>query len=105
MKGMKSGSAELLLARDLPARGLPRGAFLTGCFLTASTGGFALWPRPITFVAFAGFDFGLSAFPPIRGQGPADIVGFSKRRAELVAPDMRTLDVLTGCVAAKRPAR
>jgi hypothetical protein len=30
-------------------------------------------------------DLGLGTFPPIRGQGPADIVGLNERRAQLVA--------------------
>src|SRR5687768_13864170 len=74
-KGMKSGSAKLLLARRLPS-----GAFPASCFL-ASSFALGLGPRPIAFVALAGLDFGLGTLPPIRGQGPADIVGLNERRA------------------------
>jgi hypothetical protein len=41
----------------------------------------------------AGFDFGLGTLPPIRGQGPADIIGFNERRAALVATHIPLIGV------------
>lgn len=73
---MKSGRA-LRALRPFLAGGLPSGTFSTaGLFL----GGFGLGfrARSVAFVALAGFDLGLGTLPPIRGQGPADIVGFNE---------------------------
>jgi len=84
---MKSGSAELLLARGFLATRPPSGAFpASGLFL----GGFAFGfrTRPVAFVTFAGLALGLRTLPPIRGQGSADIVGLNEGRAQLVAADI-----------------
>jgi hypothetical protein len=86
---MKSGRGLAALRPFLAGR-LPGGAFPASCFL-ASSFALGLGPRPIAFVAFvalAGLDFGFGTLPPIRGQGPADIVGLNERRAKLVAPDV-----------------
>src|SRR5688500_6753695 len=82
---MKSGRGLAALRPFLAGR-LPSGAFPTSCFLAAFAGGFALRTRPVAFVAFARLRDSLGTLPPIRGQGPADIVGLNERRAQLVAP-------------------
>ena len=73
---MKSGSGLAALRPFLAGR-LPSGALPTSCFLATFAGGFAPAPRPVAFIAFAGFDFGLGTLPPISSQGPPDIIGFN----------------------------
>jgi hypothetical protein len=80
---MKSGRELAALrprfAGRLPSGAFPTSGFLRGCFA------FGFWAGTVAFVAFAGFDFGLSMLSPVRGRGSADIIRFNERSAQLVA--------------------
>jgi hypothetical protein len=81
--GIKSGR-ELAALRSLFATRLPSGAFPTGRFFAAFASGFAVGPRAVAFVAFAGLDLGLGTLTPIGRQGAPYVVNFIDLSTDLL---------------------